>query len=105
MAYEYLLASLLLDRNLDGFASAVQNLKYYGYKTMPLHIEEALIFYYFYENRNMVPEGYSFKQENIDRFNDYAGAYTAYRNDRKVAAYELRKKYGNTYWYYLQFPQ
>jgi hypothetical protein len=104
MAYEYLLASLLLDRNLDGFASAVQNLRYYGYKRMPLHIEEALIFYNFYENKNLVPEGYSFRQENINRFNDYARAYTAYRSDRKVAAYELGKKYGKTYWYYLQFP-
>ena len=105
MAYEYLLASLLLDRNLDGFVDVVQNLRYYGYKTMPLHIEEALIFYDFYENRNMVPDGYSFRQENINRFNDYARAYTTYQSDRKIAAYELRKKYGNTYWYYLQFPR
>jgi len=105
MAYEYLLASLLLDRNLDGFAGAVQNLKYYGYNRMPLHIEEALIFYNFYENENIIPEGYSFKPETINRFNDYARDYTAYRSYHNVAAYELRKKYGNTYWYYLQFPQ
>jgi len=104
MAYEYLLASLLLDRNLDGFANAVQNMKYYGYKSMPLHIEEALIFYNFYENKNLVPEGYSLRQITINRFNDYATAYTAYRNDRKTAASELGKKYGKTYWYYLQFP-
>jgi hypothetical protein len=105
MAYEYLLASLLLDRNLDGFAGAVQNLKYYGYNRMPLHIEEALIFYNFYENENIIPEGYSFRPETINRFNDYARDYTAYRSYHNVAAYELRKKYGNTYWYYLQFPQ
>jgi hypothetical protein len=37
MAYEYLLASLLLDRNLGGFAKAVLNLKYYDYNRMPLH--------------------------------------------------------------------
>ncbi|OFY68218.1 MAG: hypothetical protein A2Y71_02350 [Bacteroidetes bacterium RBG_13_42_15] len=104
MAYEYLLASLLLDRNLDGFASAVQNMKYYGYKSMPLHIEEALIFYNFYENKNLVPEGYSLRQITINRFNDYATAYTAYRSDRKTAASELGKKYRKTYWYYLQFP-
>ncbi|MBG0857911.1 MAG: hypothetical protein IQL11_00300, partial [Bacteroidales bacterium] len=104
MAYEYLLASLLLDRDLDGFANAVQNLGYYGYKTMPLHIEEALIFYNFYENKNLVPEGYSFRQETINRFSDYARAYTAYRSDRKTAAFELGKRYRNTYWYYLQFP-
>ena len=104
MAYEYLLASLLLDRNLDEFAGAVLSLKYYGYNRMPLHIEEALIFYNFYENQRIVPEGYSFNQETINRFNDYAKLYTMFRSDRKVAAYELRKKYGKTYWYYLQFP-
>ena len=104
MAYEYLLASLLLDRNLDDFAKVAVNLKLYGYKGIPLHIEEALIFYDFYENQKIVPEGYSFREETIDRFNDYARTYSKFRSDRKVAAYELRKKYGKTYWYYLQFP-
>jgi len=104
MAYEYLLASLLLDRNLDDFARVVLNLKYYEYDRMPLHIEEALIFYNFYENKKIIPEGYSFRPESVNRFNDYAKTYTTFRNNRKVAAYELKKKYGNTYWYYLQFP-
>ncbi|MGB8492388.1 MAG: DUF6057 family protein, partial [Bacteroidales bacterium] len=103
MAYEYLLASLLLDRNLEDFAKVAVNLKFYGYKEIPLHIEEALIFYDFYENQKIVPEGYSFRKETIDRFNDYARTYTRFRSDRKVAAYELKKKYGKTYWYYLQF--
>jgi len=103
MAYEYLLASLLLDRNLDDFAKVVLDLKYYGYNRMPLHIEEALIFYNFYENQKIIPEGFSFRQETINRFNDYAKIYTRLRNDRKVAALELGKKYGKTYWYYLQF--
>ncbi len=104
MAYEYLLASLLLDRNLDGFAKEVLNLKYYGFERMPLHVEEALIFYNFYENKNIVPDGYSFNPGNINRFNDYARTYSALRRDRKAAANELKKKYGKTFWYYLQFP-
>jgi hypothetical protein len=104
MAYEYLLASLLLDRNLDGFAKEVLNLKYYGYNRMPLHVEEALIFYNFYENQRIVPEGYSFREGTINRFNDYARLYTRFRSNRKIAANELGKKYGKTYWYYLQFP-
>jgi hypothetical protein len=79
-------------------------MKYYGYNSMPLHIEEALIFYNFYENKRIVPEGYSFRTETINKFNDYARTYTMYRSNRKVAAYELGKKYGKTYWYYLQFP-
>ena len=103
MAYEYLIASLLLDRNLDDFAREVLNLKYYRYNRIPLNIEEALIFYNFYEKQNIVPEGYSIRMETINKFNDYARTYTMYRSDRKVAAYELGKKYRKTYWYYLQF--
>jgi hypothetical protein len=103
MAYEYSIASLLLDRNLDDFAREVLNLKYYGYNGIPLNIEEALIFYNFYEKQNLVPEGYSIRMETINKFNDYARTYSMYRSDRKVAAYELGKKYRKTYWYYLQF--
>ena len=104
MAYEYLLASLLLDRNLDVLAKVVPDLKRHGFSRMPLHIEEALIFYNFFEKQKVIPEGYTFSQETINRFDDYARLYTRFRNDRKVAAYELGKKYGKTYWYYLQFP-
>jgi hypothetical protein len=104
MAYEYLLASLLLDRNLDDFARVSLNMKYYGYIRIPLHIEEALIFYNFYEDKNVIPEGYSFRPETINRFNDYAKTYTKFRSNQKVAAFELKEKYGKTYWYYLQFP-
>ena len=104
MAYEYLLASLLLDRKLDEFARIAADLKYYGFDRIPLHVEEALIFYDFYENKKTVPEGYSFSQETIKRFDDYARTYTRLRSDRKAAASELGKKYSKTYWYYLQFP-
>jgi len=105
MAYEYLLASLLLDRNLDDFAKVVLNMRSFGYENLPLHIEEALIFYNFYEKKEIIPEGYSFRQETIDRFNDYARLYTRLRSNRDAAASELGKKYGKTYWYYLQFPK
>jgi hypothetical protein len=104
MAYEYLLASLLLDRNLDGFVKEALNLKNYGYNKIPLHIEEALIFYNFYNSKRIVPDGYTFRQETINSFNEYARLYSTFRSDRKVAASKLGIKFGRTYWYYLQFP-
>ena len=103
MAYEYLIASLLLDRNLNDFASAVQYLKDYGYRNIPVNIEEALVFYDFFENKSIVPEGYSVRQETLDRFEDYVVIYMKYGKNLKVAANELRKKYKKSYWYYLQF--
>lgn len=104
MAYEYLLASLLLDRNLDDLARMVTDLKYYGFARLPVHIEEALVFYNFYERKRVVPQGYMISQQTIDRFNEYARIYSRFRNDRKIAASELSKKFGKTFWYYLQFP-
>ncbi|MDO9340355.1 MAG: DUF6057 family protein [Bacteroidales bacterium] len=103
MAYEYLMASLLLEKNLDEFARIILVIKDYGYTRMPVHFEEALIFYNSYENKNIMPEGFSFRPETIRRFQDYAKTYTTYRNNPAVAAKELKKRYGKTYWFYLQF--
>jgi hypothetical protein len=94
---------MLLDKNIDGFARAILRLKNYGYTRLPVHIEEALLFYNFYKRQNVIPEGFSFRPETITRFNAYATAYTKFRSDRAAASYVLKKKYGNTYWYYLQF--
>lgn len=103
MAYEYFMASLLLDKNLDEFARAVQLLKNYGYTRIPVHFEEALLFYNFYENKRIIAEGFAIRPETIRRFQDYATTYTTYRSNPVTAANELKKRYGKTYWFYLQF--
>ncbi len=103
MAFEYLLAALLLNKELDSFAENISRLKDLGYTAIPLYFEEALIFYNFYENKQIIPEGFSFRPETVARFNEYAGIYTKFRSDRAAARFELGKKFRNTYWYYLQF--
>mgnify|MGYP006901954428 CR=1 FL=1 len=103
MAFEYYLADLLLRKELDSFAENISRLKELGYTSIPLCFEEALIFYNFYENKQVIPEGFSFRPETVARFNEYAGLYTKFRSDRAAARYELGKKFRNTYWYYLQF--
>ena len=102
-AYEYYMASLLLDKRLDEFAVEILGLKNYNYPRMPVHFEEALIFYNSYENKNIMPEGYSFRPETIRRFQDYAKTYSIYRSNLNVATDQLKKRYGKTFWYYLQF--
>jgi len=103
MAFEYFLASLLLDKNLDAFAENFVRIKDFRYTSIPLAFEEALLFYNFYERKNIAPEGFSFRPETITRFNDYATTYTKFRSDLPVAAFQLRKKHEKTFWYYLQF--
>jgi hypothetical protein len=103
MAFEYYLASLLLYKDLDTFSETIVRIKDFGYTKLPRYFEEALLFYNFYERKNIIPEGFSINPATIERFNDYATTYTKFRSDRPVAANQLRRKHEKTYWYYLQF--
>lgn len=102
-AYEYIMSTVLLDRNLDAFAEFVPRLVNYDYSSLPRYIEEALIFYNNYEQKNIMPEGFSYSPEVVKKFKDYAATYSTYRKDRGVASVRLREKYEDSYWYYLQF--
>jgi hypothetical protein len=103
MAYEYFIASLLLDKRLDAFAIYILRIRDYGYTKMPAHIEEALILYNSYEKKNILPAGFSFQPESVSRFRDFITRCNSYKGNSELAAKELKRTYGNTYWYYLQF--
>ena len=101
MAYDYLIASFLLESNLDGFVRIIQNLKYYGYSRLPVHYEEALIFYNAYNKSNFVPDGFSLSPGTIKRFKDFASTFVRFGNKPELMEKELEKRHGKTYWYYL----
>lgn len=101
MAYEYYMASLLLDRNLKAFSEMISNIKNYNYVRLPVHYEEALIFYSSFEKRNFVPEGFSLSQGTIRRFQNFADTFVRYGNNPSQLEKELKRKHGKTYWYYL----
>ena len=103
MAYEYFMTSLLLDKNITAFAVNVGDLKYYGYKEIPVHYEEAMLEYMYSTNKEIVPQGYSIRQSTVKKFNDFVSAYTSYSGDLGLAARMMYKSFGTTYWYYLNF--
>jgi len=101
MAFEYFMASFLLEGDLKGFSSLIGNIKNYDYKRLPVNYEEALIFYSSYEKQNFVPEGFSLSQETIKRFQNFAATFVRYETNPVTREKELKRKFGNTYWYYL----
>lgn len=107
MAYEYLLASFLLDKNLTAFVSYISNLKSYGFKDLPVHYEEALLVYMNQTQKNIVPEGYMIRESTNkgfeDYYNDYSNARSSYSGNLNLMAERLYKNYGKTYWFYLHF--
>ena len=72
-----------------------------GDNGVPVHFEEALIVFNSSKKMNLMPEGFSFNQETIRRYNDFATTYSMYKNNRDAAAKALKKRYGGSYWFYL----
>lgn len=101
MAYDYFMASLLLDRNLKGFSEMISNLHYYGYTRLPVHYEEALIFQSSFEKQDFIPEGFVLSQETVKRFRDFAETYVRHSDKPALMEKELKRKHGTTFWYYL----
>jgi len=101
MAYDYLITSFLLDNNLEGFTRIIKNLRYYGYTRLPVHFEEALIFYNAYNKSNLIPEGFSLNPGTIKKFQDFASIFVRYGNNPALMEKELKRRYGKTYWYYI----
>ncbi len=103
MAFEYNMSSMLLEKNLNGFASNIYRLKELGYKSIPVHYEEALLAYMSYTKKDIVPEGYSISITTQSLFADYAKMFFPLSNNPEKAAMAMYSKFGKTYWYYLKF--
>jgi hypothetical protein len=105
MAFEYLMASFLLTKNLEAFADNIYRLKYLGYKKIPKHYEEALILYMGLTKKDVVPAGYRISNATRDNFHEYARTFAANRYSMDKAARALSGEFGNTFWYYMQFTE
>lgn len=103
MAFEYLMATFLLNKDIKNFAANIYRLKELGYKEIPVNYEEALLFCMAYFKKDLVPEGYQIRNATIQRKNDYIAQIAQCGGDRELAARKLYPQYGNTAWFYLHF--
>jgi len=104
MAFEYLMASYLLEGKVGSFISRLKWLKELGYPRLPVHYEEALIMYLAERGAlRFELEGYSLNSRNVKRFKDFCDILDRHRGNRHAAAGELKRFYGDTYWFYLTY--
>jgi hypothetical protein len=103
MAYEYYLANLLLSKDMATFAKEISRLKELGYKDIPVHFEEAILWYIGYSKQNIIPEGYGIRNSTLQRFKAYTYAYSAYKGSAELRAQSMVKEFGTTFWFYFHF--
>jgi hypothetical protein len=113
MAFEYMMATYLLKRQVEKIALNVSRMKEFGYKKMPRHYEEAILVYaalrlqQFGETTKI--RGMPISTEAIQRFQNYDAAgkkaqslYGKGKNPEMIRQY-LAKDFGDTYMFYLNF--
>lgn len=98
MAFEYLMADLLLSNHVKRFAQNLKMLDRFHYAKLPRPYEEALYIY----QLGVTPEefaqvGYEVSPATKQRFERYYALVQA----RQMQA--LQAEFGNSYWFYLNF--
>ncbi len=101
LAYEYLMASYLLQKDLDKFLEFLPLVKTMHYPELPLAFQEALVY-----AKTLLPEwpdalkAYPISDNVRKRIELYASAFNSGGNKNAAA---MKQSFGNTYWYYVHF--
>jgi hypothetical protein len=104
MAFEYLLTSLLLEKNLDEFVKYLSFLKEFGYNGLPRHIQEALCIYsYTRPDGKKLVEQYPVNPTTMQQFLQFTQIMYQYGQQSAQGKDLLQRRFGNTYWYYLRY--
>lgn len=100
-AFDYKMAYLLLRKDQHGIIRLLPELEKYGYKKIPLHIEELSVAYRALNQGPFPRMEYLQPDPRTElRFNQFLQTFQFYGNNLKVAEPFLRQKFSNTYWYW-----
>ena len=100
MAFEFLIASYLLQHQIGNVLIHLPDFRIFGYEKLPRAVEEAILICLARTHSDTFPmPGYSISQETIEEFRDFSNLMVSTQS----MAEGIRKvsKYRNTYWYYV----
>jgi len=98
IAFEYKLARLLLEKNINAAVNQVKKMKNMDYDCLPRHIEEAIILYINQDHELPYLGDFKLSPELRNRFDQYAAATKENKNGT-----DIEDTWGNTYWYYFEY--
>jgi hypothetical protein len=97
MAFEYLLAYAMQQRDLERFMIYYPLGKYAGYDHIPRGYQEVLVYVWTQTHKNFQGIPWSISPQVAKDITDFARIYTSQQGVQQI----LQARYGNTYWYYL----
>lgn len=97
MAFEYMLAYVMQQRDLERFMKYYPLGKDAGYDHIPRSYQEALVYVWTQTNKSFKGMPWSISPQVAKDITDFAQIYTTQPNARPI----LQARYGDTYWNYL----
>lgn len=98
MAFEYLMAYTLLVKDLDHFIQYYPLGKKLGYKEIPAHYQEALLYYWVNTGHDLASLPWNVDKSVVQNYISFAKTLSAGGNSGS-----MQGTFSQTYWYYLQF--
>ncbi len=105
MAFEYMMASCLLNKELATFAKYVPLFEQIGYVTLPRHFEEAALAYVYGTRKPLHLGDYRPRDKLRRQIESFLGILKRHRGDKQAALAELVSQHRNTYMFYYTYAQ
>ncbi len=103
MAYEYLSAWYMLNRQLEKSVGNIERLSDFAYRELPPLYEEVLLIYAYGTKKSIRLTGYQPKREARMRIEHFSQVFNRYGRNKPAAFDELAKDYGDSYFFYHIF--
>jgi len=101
MAFEYLMATYLLTKQLNRFVATLDRLDDFDYDQLPRHYEEAILLYQALYKRRVDLHDRAIRPQARERCDRFGRLFQRHKNDDPQAWPELVANYGNTYYFYF----
>jgi hypothetical protein len=102
MAFEYLMAWYLTNRQLARFTKQIERLREMGYARLPRHFEEAVLLYVYGTRQTLHLSGYQPRDQLQEQMGHVVEILERHRGNRQAALAELTESHRGTYvLYYL----
>jgi hypothetical protein len=100
MAFEYLMASHLVNRQLTRFVKRVEELRDMGYERLPKHYEEAILVYAATARTTVQLSDFQPRDEVRQQMEHFLRTLQNYKGDKQAAFADLAKSHGDSYAFY-----
>ncbi len=103
MAFEYLMAWYMLNKQLDEFIQNFARLDDFDYREIPRLYEEAILMYMFKTQKEVDLHGRKISDESQRRFGTFLQLASNYETEGRITLAELSKLYGDSYFFYYAY--